>query len=660
MKWQKKTRPASDNIFGEVFFGRDFQVKKKLKEWEFFIDPQHTHHEGERRHEYVGNFLSAKKAFVFSIFLFLGFFLIFFRLFYLQIIEGDHFRSLAEGNRLKIITTKAQRGLMYDQKNRLLVQNIPGFIVFLDPTQIPTDTMTQNLYFDHLSLYLSLTRDDLFQKFQSEAKKNNLFIISEDLDYENAILLKIHEKEFPGMILEAVGFRQYYPDAKKEEIFPQSLSHILGYVGILNTEEYREFQKDANTRYHPTDIIGKTGLEKQYESLLKGENGEKRVEVDARGKEKKVFSNKESIAGKNLFLSVDLVLQEKVQDILLLHLEKNRKTRASVVVLNPGNGEILAMVSTPLYDNNLFSPHIGKEDYKKLITDADKPLFFRAISGMYPSGSTIKPVLGFAALEENVINSATTILSMGGIRIGQWFFPDWKAGGHGRTNIFDAIANSVNTFFYIIGGGFEDFSGLGDERMKKYMELFGLGKKLGIDLPGEADGLVPSSVWKQETKHEKWYIGDTYHMAIGQGDLLVTPLQVAAFTSVFANFGTLFEPHVARGYGETYSEVSIKDDYILQKFSSANIEIIRKAMRETVLRGSARRLLSLPISSAGKTGTAEWNSEKSPHAWFTSFAPYENPELVVTVLVEEGGGGESVALPIAYDIYDWYFREYKK
>ena len=344
-------------------------------------------------------------------------------------------------------------------------------------------------------------------------------------------------------------------------------------------------------------------------------------------------------------------------------IKKIDATKASAIVMNPQNGEILSMISLPAYDNNVFARGISQKEYSALISQSDNPLFNRSVSGEYPSGSTIKPVISVAALQEGIITEHTSFLSVGGLRIGKWFFPDWLAGGHGKTNVRKAIAQSVNTFFYYIGGGYENFRGLGVDKIVKYGHLFGLGTQLGVDLAGEASGFLPTREWKEEYKNEPWYIGDTYHLAIGQGDLLVTPLQVAVFTSVFANSGKLYRLHfikeILTGDDETIRILEnepIRKDFI----DSYNIYVVRQGMRQTVTLGSARSMQTVPVEVAGKTGTAQWSTKHENHAWFTGFAPYDNPELVITVLVEEGGEGSSVAVPIAKEFLEWYFGEYKK
>jgi penicillin-binding protein 2 len=263
-----------------------------------------------------------------------------------------------------------------------------------------------------------------------------------------------------------------------------------------------------------------------------------------------------------------------------------------------------------------------------------------------------------AALQEGVVSENTGVLSVGGIRIGQWFFPDWKAGGHGRVDAKRAIAESVNTYFYYIGGGYEDFRGLGVEKINYYGDLFGLGKQTGIDLAGESSGFLPTPAWKENVRGERWYIGDTYHLSIGQGDLLVTPLQVAMFTSVFANGGKLYRPHFIRKIlssddrviNETAIE-PVREDFI----DAYNVNVVKQAMRQTVVSGSARKLANSTVEIAGKTGTAQWSTKKANHAWFTGFAPYDEPKIVITILIEEGKEGSEVAVPIAGEFINWYF-----
>jgi penicillin-binding protein 2 len=331
---------------------------------------------------------------------------------------------------------------------------------------------------------------------------------------------------------------------------------------------------------------------------------------------------------------------------------------AAGIAMDPETGEILALVSIPAYNNNFFAQGITSARYNEIIDHPSNPLFNRAIAGEYPPGSVFKPVMATAGLEEGLINERTSFKSVGGIRVGKWFFPDWKAGGHGVTDVRKAIAESVNTFFYYLGGGYNDFTGLGVDKILEYAGRFGLGSETGIDLPAEADGLLPSRAWKKEEIGEGWYIGDTYHLSIGQGFLLTTPIQVANYTSVLANGRTLYRPSLikevtdsAGGVVKEFEPEVIRDNFIDKK----NIEIVRQGMRQAVTRGSCAKLFDLPVKVAGKTGTAQWANDKPPHSWFTGFAPYENPEIVLTVLVEKGGDSEKISVPAAKEIFKWYF-----
>jgi penicillin-binding protein 2 len=374
---------------------------------------------------------------------------------------------------------------------------------------------------------------------------------------------------------------------------------------------------------------------------LRGVSGIKQIEVDAFGKEKKTISESPVENGHSLVLSIDNAVQARLEMIVNKYLEKGGFKRASAIVMDPNNGEIIAMISLPSYDNNVFARGISKDEYQALLTNPDRPLYSRAISGEFPSGSTVKPVMVAAGLDSGIITDQTSFLSNGGLRISQWYFPDWKFGGHGQTNARKAIAESVNTYFYYLGGGYQDFQGLGIDRMMNYFKMFGLGNQTGIYLPNEASGFLPSKEWKEEVKNEKWYIGDTYHVAIGQGDLLATPLQVANYTAFFANGGKFYRPHLLKSIlTPEGKDLGTNENYLVKEavIKSADVEVVREGMRQGVTAGSSIRLNTLPVEAAGKTGTAQWSSKKAPHAWFTGFAPYDKPEIVVTILVEEGEG----------------------
>ncbi|MCF7795202.1 penicillin-binding protein 2 [Patescibacteria group bacterium] len=603
------------------------------------------------------------------------------RVAYLQVIKGQYYYNLAEGNRTRIQSIEANRGIIYDRNYKPLLNNTANFVLYLTPIDLPTDELKRDNIVRDISEILEENeipsdeswfvriKNDLDNIDLKSSRAYNPLYVVDNLDHETAMSLLIKTDRILGVSLTAKTRRQYSwssNEMQKNDLenlnradlsIGSSMSHLLGYTGIINKKELEKY----GTEYSPIDYIGKTGLENFWESSLKGVKGKKHIEVDALGREKKVISKEESQDGYNLILSIDLELQKKVEEVLRTYLEKLDLDRGSVVILEPNTGQVLALVSWPAYDNNVFARGIKSSEYQKFLNDEDNPLFNRSISGEFPAGSTVKPIFSAAALNEGVISENTSFLSTGGLSISSWFFPDWKSGGHGITNVRKAIADSVNTFFYYIGGGYGDFEGLGLDRLVEYSKKFGLGAQSGIDIKNEGDGLVPTAKWKREVKDEAWYIGDTYHFAIGQGDLLATPLQVANFTNVFANRGKLMRPYLVTELRSDNNETivqKIEPEIVREDFiDDYSLEVVRQGMRRTVTRGSGRALSLLPIEVAGKTGTAQWSSQKENHAWFTGFAPYENPELTFTVLVEEGGEGSEVAVPIVRDILSWYFRD---
>ncbi len=603
--------------------------------------------------DFIGKYLSDKKITYFLAGIFVVMACLFFRSAHLQIIRGGYYRQVAESNRTREKPLLSTRGLIFDVKKRVLVNNLPYFDALIVPRDLKLKDEARKEQIKDIATVLQISEQDIDDKL-SKYPKNFKYPIAvrEDIDYEQALLLTIKSNEAPGYYIETRYEREY--------LWPHEFSHLIGYEGKI-TE--KEMETKGNEGYLLNDYLGKTGLESKYENILRGQYGLDSVEVDVSGQEKKVLTHQSPENGKSLVLTIDSEVQKKCREILLNTLRKINKSRGSLVMINPQNGEIIALISYPDFDNNLFAKGISTQDYKNLVEDENQPLFDRAVKGEYPSGSSIKMAVALGALQEKLITDKTTYLSTGGLWLYErWFFPDWASAGHGATNVYKAIAWSVNTFFYIIGGGYKDYKGLGPEGLEKYFKLFGFGEKSGIDLPGESAGLVPNPVWKMKTKNEAWYIGDTYHMAIGQGDVLVTPLQIANYTAAIANGGTLYQPHLVKEiFANKGSEEIIKPFILREKFiDPENISIIKKAMRQTVTLGSAQALDDLTLPVAGKTGTAQWHSEKKPHAWFVGFAPYDNPEVAITILVEEGGEGSAVSVPIAHDVLNWYFSEYKK
>jgi penicillin-binding protein 2 len=586
--------------------------------------------------------------FVLIMFVFLG------RSVDLQIIRHSQFSFLAEKNRIRLIKIPAERGLIKDRNDFILAGNRPQFIVTLTPADLPAEKNKRESLFNEIGHLINLSPQEIKEKIESSKKFFSPYdhiLLVDNLDYEKALLLLIKSQSIPGLNIELITRRTYFNPHLDNQIF----SHLIGYVGYLSPEEFEKNKKN----YSFDDIIGKTGIELVYENWLKGKNGKRKIEVDALGKTINILTEDSPEPGENLVLTIDGELQKKAYESLVHQLKKLGLQRGVVIVLNPQNGEILALVSVPSYDNEKFIGRLPKEEYQALINNSNQPLFNRAIAGEYPPGSTFKPVLAAAGLNEGLISEKTTILSTGGLRVGRWFFPDWKVGGHGVTNVRRAIAESINTFFYYLGGGYKDFSGLGLDKILSYARLFGFGQKTLVDLPNEKDGFLPTAEWKRKKINEDWYIGDTYHLSIGQGYILVTPLQITQAMAVFANGGKLLRPHLlyAKENPLNGEKEYQKPEMIRQNFISESALItVRAGLRDAVKYGSARQLSSLPFSVAGKTGTAQGNEKRKPHAWFTGFAPFENPAIVVTVLIEEGGEGSAVAVPVAREIMEWWFK----
>ncbi len=568
----------------------------------------------------------------------------------LQIIRGEEYRAMAEGNRVRVEMVPSLRGVIYDRNHTLLAQNAPMFRLTSIDADLPPTPEERTALWERVSTTTGVPLAELLSHAaDGQSHPKEPVVLIEDLAYNVALLLLLDAKNYPGLTVESSTLRSYITNQ-----IP-TLSHILGYTGRISEKEYND---PTHAGYRLIDDIGKSGVEKTYEAALRGTYGRQAVEVDAMGRSVNIVAKEDPVNGANLDLSIDAGLTAEIEKVLEEKIGPSG--RAAVVVVDPSNGELLALVSSPSFDANSFSGGIDQATYQALLDDPNNPMFDRSISGAVPSGSTFKPIVASAALDEGLINRETSFLSVGGLQVGPYFFKDWKAGGHGITNVTRALAESINTFFYYIGGGYGGFTGLGVEKIISYAGRFGFGAPLGIDLPGETGGLLPNKAWKEETKGERWYIGDTYNLAIGQGDLLVTPLQIAMMTSVFANGGILYQPHVVHALEQADKTTKVIEPIVVnsQVVSEDAVEIVRQGLRQTVTDGSARSLQSLPVTAAGKTGTAQWSNSHPTHAWFTGFAPYENPQVAITVFVEEGGGGDVIAVPIARDVLQWWFTNH--
>jgi len=620
---------------------------------------------GKTDKNYLGLAIEQKSIMIFFIIvlLFLGTLLA--RAVYLQLIKGDYYLGLAENNRMRMINIPSPRGIIYDRNGKQLVKNVPTFELQIIPSEFLSESENENaLRLWLLNNFQSIDPkiEEKINKIRGLSKSRKDFYepntLIENLDYEKAMVLLIESQKFKGVKVSVMAEREYFHEF--DGLKTTSLSHVLGYKGKIGPEEYQNLAQEG---YLFNDFIGKTGVESSFEKSLRGRYGKEQIEVDSSGRAIKIIGQEDLQKGDNLYLSIDVSMQVKLENLLSLALKKIGKTKASAVVMNPQNGQILSLISLPAYDNNLFGTKKNDDLMQKLFSDNTQPMFNRAISGEYPSGSIIKPIIALAALEEKIITENTIFNSSGGLRIEQWYFPDWKSGGHGYTNVKKAIAESVNTFFYIIGGGYGDFVGLGVQKIGDYLKKFGVGQKTGLNLPNESNGFVPDKEWKEKVKNERWYVGDTYHLSIGQGDLLVTPIQMAMITAALANGGKIMKPQIIDHYYDQKNkkEIKVEPEIISENIvSEYNMKTVRSGMRQTVVSGSAKLLNNLSVPSAAKTGTAQLGGEKNTHAWFIAFAPYENPEIAITILCEESGEGSAISAPIANNFLNWYFKEYKQ
>jgi len=449
----------------------------------------------------------------------------------------------------------------------------------------------------------------------------------------------------------------------------EDISHLIGFTQRVDKEDM-----EKNPDYIITDYIGKSGIEESYEKALKGEPGKIKIIKDTFGEKKSEDLLSKPKPGDSVILNLDFELQQKLTESLKESLERVGVESAAAIVMDPNTGAILSLVSLPSFESNLFSQGISKEQWDKIQKDKNNPLFNRVISGFgYPTGSVIKPLIGAAALEEGIISEDTKIYCPLDLCVWNRFsereecFKDWTF--HGLSDIKRAIAESVNSFFYLIGGGYKssyqiydsdvrDFDGLGPEKILKYLKLFGWDSKTGIDISQEGKGIIPEI-------DENWRLGDTYHLSIGQGSFAATPLEVCSAFSAIANRGKLFEPHLAQ---KTIEDDSGLEEQIIPKIiregfvSPENIEIIRQGMRQAVSspKGSAFILNNLPVEAAAKTGTAESSQKDHYHHWVSVFAPYENPEIVLTIIIEDISGIKSATLPVAKEVLEWYFGRLDK
>ncbi len=573
------------------------------------------------------------------------------RVFYLTVMQHDHFTTLSTSNRVKIAPIPPIRGLIYSRDGVVLAENKPSFSLEVIPEQIED----VELLIKQLQQMIAIEESDI-ERFKKSLKKQRRFEsvpLRFNLDEQEVAIFSVNRHRFAGVDVVA-GLNRYYP-------YADELVHAIGYVARIDEDDIKRLDE---SNYSGTTHIGKLGIEKSYESVLHGEVGYQQVEVNAQGRLIRVLERTAPQPGDNLHLTIDVSLQQVAIEAL-----DNR--RGSIVAMDTRNGDVLAFVSSPGYDPNKFVNGIDTKSYRALLSSKDKPLINRAIQGKYPPGSTIKPMMGLVGLENGVRHSGHESWCPG------WYslkghshrYRDWKKEGHGHTNLHKAITQSCDVYFYILA--YE----LGIDRIYSGLSRFGFGQSTGIDIGGESSGLLPSREWKREALGQVWFPGETLILGIGQGYALSTPLQLVKATATLANRGNVVTPRLVSSTSNVITDeatlLPVKTETPLTINNEQFWDEIIKSMEDVVHGpgGTAWRSgLNAPYKFAGKTGTAqvigiaqdeEYKKEEiaeefQDHALFIAFAPVEKPEIALAIIVENGGGGSKTAAPIARKMLDHY------
>lgn len=575
------------------------------------------------------------------------------RLFQLQIIEHAHFDTLSDNNRVRLMSSAPNRGLIYDRQGMILAENRPTFSLDITPEEVDDIELT----LQELGKLISI-RDSDIKRFKKALKRHKPFqgvSLRTNLSEDEVAVLAVNRHRFPG-----VDFK-----TKLTRFYPQGSSavHVLGYVSRISE---KELQRVDSSQYSGSSSIGKVGIERYYEKELHGKVGFKKVEVNVQGRVLRVLEETPPVPGNDLILSIDASLQAIAEKAMGEH-------SGALIAIEPDTGEVLAMVSMPIYDPNLFVHGISRKAYRALQKSGERPQFNRALSGQYPPGSIMKPFIGLGGLDSGIVGAHEETFCEGFFMLPneERKYRDWKKTGHLDTSMKKALAESCDVYFYQLAYR------MGIDRMFSFLDLFGFGKKTGIDTTGERSGLLPSREWKKRVKKTIWYPGETVITGIGQGYMLATPLQMASATATLATRGIPKQPHLLRALrdnqiGETLVTQLAEQPAIVLKSKRQWKQIIN-GMKEVVhgVTGTARSIgYDLNYKMAGKTGTAqvfgiaqdaEYDEEKlakklRDHALFAAFAPIQNPKIAVTVIVENGGSGGRIAAPIAKKVIDYYIN----
>jgi penicillin-binding protein 2 len=581
------------------------------------------------------------------------FFLLFLRFFYLQVLQHQHYSTLAENNRISIVPIVPNRGLILDRNGAVLAHNYSAYTLEITPSKV------ENLeaLINQLANLVEITPKDhkRFRKLLEESKNVESLPIRTRLNDVEVARFAVNHYRFPGVEIKARLFR-HYPLGKMT-------SHVIGYISRINDDDLEWLEEKGElSNYRGSDYIGKTGIEQSYETQLHGKTGFEQVEIDANGRAVRTLSRIPPVSGSNLLLALDARLQGFAEKAF-------GNYRGALVAIEPSSGGVLAFVSKPGFDPNLFVDGIDPQNWDALNNSPDKPLTDRALRGQYPPGSTFKPFLALAGLELNKRSPQYSINDPGYFTLpgSSHRYRDWKAGGHGVVDLHKSLVVSCDSYYYSLAYD------LGIDNIHSFVSQFGLGQKTGIDIEGEALGLLPSQEWKLKRFKEKWFAGDTVSVGVGQGYNLVTPLQLANATAILANNGIAFRPHLLRYVQDSKTnQLQILPSEVLYSlnFKPANLALVKNALIDVTGPGgtAARAGANSPYPIAGKTGTAQVialkqnekyvenrvDERQRDHALFIAYAPADNPQIALAVLVENGGHGAATAAPLARQVLDFY------
>lgn len=582
---------AFPDQIGKIKFQTGHFRGKKAEKFEF-TDTIFGRDEGE---DYSTSLISPWRKMLILLLPLIAFSILSVRLIHLQITEGRYNLSLADSNRIQVKVIHAPRGVIYDRNGKILAQNEPGF-----------------------------------RLLESSSSAKTVRYLSRD----EALEMELGGKDIAAHL--EIDNNRSYP-------FGEKVTHILGYVGEITEEELKD---PKFVSYKLGDKVGRGGVEEAYEKVLKGTDGGEIVEVDAQGKAIRTLRKTEAIPGQNLYLTIDIDLQNRTYEQLADTLKKTQSCCGAVIAQDPKNGQILSLVSYPSYDPKKLSD---------ALTAPNSPILNRVIGGTYPPGSTFKIASGLAGLSSGKITAETQFEDTGVLALGQFTFANWYFTQYGRkeeggVDLVKALKRSNDIYFYRLG------QATGEKTIAEVARKLNMGKKVGIDIPGEVEGLVPDDNWKRGAIGDVWYPGDTLHMSIGQGYLLTTPLQINNLVSFIAADGKMFPPHLALMITspQGYMVRQFKYDPVFNReFKASDVQVIRRGLEEVpAAGGTAWPFFNFPIKTAGKTGTAEFGHPKNhTHAWYTAYAPSDDPQIAVTVLVEAGGEGSSIASPIAKEVF---------